>query len=466
MMKFNKTWQTLMEGQYHINFEQVDAVIRLLPISVFLKDTEGRYQMVSNMTIYFEFEDEQDVLGKTDLEIGFDPVSAQLFYDDDQQILAGKPGKRYIKEMFLKGKQYFFEIVKNPAYDNSGKLIGIVGLMNDVTERQNEELWKQNQIDMMDTLTEINKLLLKIHKDDSFLNDVLKMIAGYTQSNQVTIFEFTENNHVHATFEHCAEGVQPQTVLQQNLDLAQAPYWLEHLQKNESVMISNLESIRETRLSEYQMLKAQEITNLYVVPIISSYQLSGNLVGFLRVKNPRNLNINTHFLERLAFGLSIAYDNYMEFHQIQRLSTYDLATNVLNRNQYIHFVQHFSAEGIRQLGCIYADVNGLHEYNNQFGHIKGDEMLNRVAHLLNQHFKDEKVFRAGGDEFVIVAENRTEETLKQAIKAFETDLELQDVSVAMGLEYRTEGFHIEEMLKAADAKMYDNKYKHYSEKQN
>ena len=93
-------------------------------------------------------------------------------------------------------------------------------------------------------------------------------------------------------------------------------------------------------------------------------------------------------------------------------------------------------------------------------------MLNQVARLLNQHFKDEKVFRAGGDEFVIVAENRAEETLKQAIKAFETDLELQDISVAMGLEYRTEGFNIEEMLKAADAKMYDNKYQHYSEKQN
>lgn len=367
--------------------------------------------------------------------------------------------------MFLKGKQCFFEVVKNPTYDNSGKIIGIVGLINDVTERQHEELWKQNQIDMMETLTEINKLLLKIHKDDSFLNDVLKMIAGYTQSDQVTIFEFIDNQ-VDATFEYCTEGVQPQVVLQQNLDLAQAPYWLEHLQKNEPVMINNLESIRETRSSEYQMLKAQEITNLYVVPIISSYQSTGVLVAFLRVKNPRNLYINMHFFEHLAFGLSIAYDNYMEFHQIQRLSTYDLATNVLNRNQYIHYVHHFSAEGIKQLGCIYADVNGLHEYNNQFGHIKGDEMLNQVARLLNQHFKDEKVFRAGGDEFVIVAENRAEETLKQAIKAFETDLELQDISVAMGLEYRTEGFNIEEMLKAADAKMYDNKYQHYSEKQN
>lgn len=464
-MKINKAWQTLMEEQYHIDFKQVESVIHALPSSGFLKDTEGRYQMVSNMATYFEFEDEQYVLGKTDLEIGFDPVSAQLFFDDDRQILTGKPGKHHIKEMFLKGKQCFFEVVKNPTYDNSGKIIGIVGLINDVTERQHEELWKQNQIDMMETLTEINKLLLKIHKDDSFLNDVLKMIAGYTQSDQVTIFEFIDNQ-VDATFEYCTEGVQPQVVLQQNLDLAQAPYWLEHLQKNEPVMINNLESIRETRSSEYQMLKAQEITNLYVVPIISSYQSTGVLVAFLRVKNPRNLYINMHFFEHLAFGLSIAYDNYMEFHQIQRLSTYDLATNVLNRNQYIHYVHHFSAEGIKQLGCIYADVNGLHEYNNQFGHIKGDEMLNQVARLLNQHFKDEKVFRAGGDEFVIVAENRAEETLKQAIKAFETDLELQDISVAMGLEYRTEGFNIEEMLKAADAKMYDNKYQHYSEKQN
>lgn len=88
-MKINKAWQTLMEEQYHIDFKQVESVIHALPSSGFLKDTEGRYQMVSNMATYFEFEDEQYVLGKTDLEIGFDPVSAQLFFDDDRQILTG-----------------------------------------------------------------------------------------------------------------------------------------------------------------------------------------------------------------------------------------------------------------------------------------------------------------------------------------------------------------------------------------
>jgi len=462
-MKINKAWQTWMEKQYHLDFEQIAIVIKELPISGFFKDSECRYQLVSNMDTYLE-EDEQSILGKTDLEIDVDPISAQLFYDDDLRILAGKPSNHYVKEMFIKGKKRFIEISKKPVIDAAGTIIGIVGLINNVTERQNEELWKQNQIDMMETLTEINKLFLKIHKEDTFLIEVLKLVANYTQSDQVTIFEFIDN-HVKVAFEYYSEGIQPQMAFQQYLDLSHAPYWVENLRRHELVLIEDVEAIRESHPSEYQMLKVQEITNLYVVPIISSYQSTGNLFGFLRIKNFHNLYINLHFLEHLAFGLSIAYDNYIEFHQIQRLSTYDLATNVLNRNQYINYVHHFSAKGIEQLGCIYADINGLHDYNNQFGHIKGDEMLNQVAQLLNQNFKDDKIFRVGGDEFVIVAENRSEETLQQAIKAFDAELKKLDISVALGLEYRTNCFNIEEMLKAADAEMYDNKYNYYSKKQ-
>ncbi|MDD2999857.1 MAG: sensor domain-containing diguanylate cyclase, partial [Candidatus Riflebacteria bacterium] len=310
------------------------------------------------------------------------------------------------------------------------------------------------------------KLLLKIHKDDSFLNDILRLIAGYTQADQVSIFEFTPEGYATVTYEYCSPGVQAYTAPNEVFQPSQVPFWMELLQKNEIIQIDQLDSIRQDQPNEYQMLKAQRIEKLYLAPIISSYQTSGNLVAFLRVNNPQSPYNNIHFMEHLAFGLSIAYDNYQEFYQIQKLSTYDLATNVLNRNQYIHYVQHFSAEGIRQLACIYADVNGLHEYNNQFGHIKGDEMLSRVARLLNQHFREEKVFRAGGDEFVIIAENKTEESLKRAIEAFEAELKQSDVSVALGMEYRSEGFNIEEMLKAADTNMYDNKFRYYSEKQN
>ncbi|MCE5196869.1 MAG: hypothetical protein LLG09_07065 [Negativicutes bacterium] len=61
-------------------------------------------------------------------------------------------------------------------------------------------------------------------------------------------------------------------------------------------------------------------------------------------------------------------------------------------------------------------------------------MLNRVAPLLNQHFGEEKVFRAGGDEFVIKAENKTEESLKKATEAFEAEPKQSDISVALELE--------------------------------
>ena len=55
--------------------------------------------------------------------------------------------------------------------------------------------------------------------------------------------------------------------------------------------------------------------------------------------------------------------------------------------------------------CIYVDVNGLHELNNTQGHAAGDKMLQTVASLMRTQFGDRHVYRIGGDEFVVLAQD-------------------------------------------------------------
>lgn len=112
------------------------------------------------------------------------------------------------------------------------------------------------------------------------------------------------------------------------------------------------------------------------------------------------------------------------------MSTHDLLTGVRNRNAFETMLGDAGAD--RQLCCIYADLNGLHELNNLKGHKAGDEMLQAVATTLKEAFGQEATYRMGGDEFASVAENMTEQACRQTMDGLTASLEQRGYSVSFG----------------------------------
>ena len=64
----------------------------------------------------------------------------------------------------------------------------------------------------------------------------------------------------------------------------------------------------------------------------------------------------------------------------------DALTNLGNRNRFEKTIQafEFDKHGCGTLGCIYIDVNGLHEINNHLGHQAGDRMLKTIFFALGE----------------------------------------------------------------------------------
>ena len=52
---------------------------------------------------------------------------------------------------------------------------------------------------------------------------------------------------------------------------------------------------------------------------------------------------------------------------------------------------------------MYADMIGLHEVNNHLGHKQGNRMLCEFADAARAFFGDDRLYRIGGDEFVIIS---------------------------------------------------------------
>ncbi|MES9968235.1 MAG: diguanylate cyclase, partial [Sedimenticola sp.] len=92
---------------------------------------------------------------------------------------------------------------------------------------------------------------------------------------------------------------------------------------------------------------------------------------------------------------------------LRRYSYEDGVTGIFNRRKFNEAIEiewsRLRRKGER-LNLIMVDIDFFKNYNDHYGHIKGDECLNKVAAILQQNFRrtGELVTRYGGEEFAII----------------------------------------------------------------
>ena len=135
------------------DWEFMEMILKELPSNIFFKDTECRYLFATHYWNHIEHDDSEEwsIRGKTDLEIRKDKENAALAYEQDKKILETGVGCNYVIEVCLDGETEYLEIFKNPVRDKDGHIIGIVGLINIVTDRINlqKKLEAYAQTDIM-----------------------------------------------------------------------------------------------------------------------------------------------------------------------------------------------------------------------------------------------------------------------------------------------------------------------------
>ena len=110
-----------------------------------------------------------------------------------------------------------------------------------------------------------------------------------------------------------------------------------------------------------------------------------------------------------------------------------------------------------------ADLNGLKPVNDIEGHNAGDNLLKRAAQILKDTFPDGEIYRAGGDEFVVVETDKPEESLQARVdKLREKSKEKDCVSFAIGFYHDGSGGDIRKAMHEADVLMYEDKKLHYA----
>lgn len=147
--------------------------------------------------------------------------------------------------------------------------------------------------------------------------------------------------------------------------------------------------------------------------------------------------------------------------RLKFIANYDALTGLMNRNSY-HAVLDQLADGSHQsLGCVYIDVNGLHELNNHLGHQAGDRMLAAVGMALQRAFPKEQIFRIGGDEFVVLCIDKPDKDLANTMEEVRSVLKEQHYEISVGIVVQDPLINALTLINEAEAAMQRDKRTFY-----
>jgi len=149
-------------SELELESSKLKTMFNSSPDIIFCKDLNSRY--IQCNTSYAEMYNvsEEFVVGKTDREIfNYALETAQKFIDDDKKVMNGKQPAIFEESIILKhkgNKELFLETIKAPLVQNR-KVIGMLGISRDITERKaiERELALQTSIlqTMVDSIPDI-----------------------------------------------------------------------------------------------------------------------------------------------------------------------------------------------------------------------------------------------------------------------------------------------------------------------
>lgn len=176
----------------------------------------------------------------------------------------------------------------------------------------------------------------------------------------------------------------------------------------------------------------------------------------------------------LAFSILFALEvRYMlkllndENTRLDEIASRDPLTKALNRRSLYNIINSEieNANDVK-FGLIILDIDDFKKVNDTYGHVIGDQVLIRAAHVMKNNLREKDYFcRWGGEEFLIMIHGEEEDyaVVAERIRSDIEKLEFTDddkkfsVTATMGIAQYQQGIQIRTLVDMADQKMYFGK---------
>ena len=246
----------------------MSSLLEAMPDLVFWKDTNCNYIDCNEEFARRLGVPKDQVTGKSDADL-YPPDLAAAFTDDDRRILEGGPQRRSEGRLpNPDGSITYTEVVKLPLRSASGELLGLLGLVRDITDRKLAEAERERGSRLRDLLMEISGSFIGVAPEDldACVDRALARLGEFVCADRAYVFDYVWREGICSnTHEWCSEGVTPEIENLRALPLSCVPGWPEAHRAGQDVYIPDVLALPPGPVRE--ILVPQGIKSLVTVPI-------------------------------------------------------------------------------------------------------------------------------------------------------------------------------------------------------
>ena len=374
-----------------------------------------------------------------------------------EQVLKGQRRGQVTQLIRKDGQVRDIQLTTIPATLN-GKVIGIHGIAQDVTETKRLEELREKE----------TFILAKIASGDALeeiINHIIEIVEQLSQG--ICSIMFYEEEHHWLRFGY-GPGLIPDFV--EKID--KFPVGPNLASCGHAAYVKDLTIVSDIETNPAWAEWGEEalrhgLRSCWSLPILSA---NGSLLGTFAVyykesREPDDFEIS--MLRVFTYVTGLAMDRTLHEQEIQFLANHDALTNLPNLRYLKELFTHWVKE-THELAVMFLDLDQFKTLNDTFGHDFGDLLIQEIAGRIQKAVGETNIVaRMGGDEFVLLIRNVTDrlmahEVAKQILMVIEKPIFIMDrdihVTASIGISmYGEHGNTIEVLLKNADVAMYSVK---------
>lgn len=264
------------------------------------------------------------------------------------------------------------------------------------------------------------------------MNDLLSTVRDYYDAEYAYYIE-KEQGDIETIYEWCAENIEWQRDRLKLLSQEQQPKWMK-------------EEITDTTADSYSVFRQISEDTTAILAVVGVHR-GGCTLDLMRALLP-------YIPQAIALHKMQKQQEYLSYH--------DDLTGLLNRNSLVDYLDNVRERSLKSLGALSIDINGLKNFNKEFGREYGDEVVIRVGEVLEEYFRSGEVYRVTGDEYLVLVENTTYEDFTKQIYAAHTKLDNISLGlVSMGYAWEKVDIDVDKLVNHAEVMMLDEKKKYY-----
>jgi diguanylate cyclase (GGDEF)-like protein/PAS domain S-box-containing protein len=398
-----------------------------LPGIIYEADRSGRLVFINQAAVAMSGYSREDLAAGLNVAVMVVPEDRERATANFQSVLAGNEigGQEYT--FLRKDGSTFPVIIRSRPAVHAGKIIGLRGFVIDITEHKHTEEALRKSNELFETLTRISPV--GIFRADpagryTFVNERWSRIAGL------------------AAEEAAGDG------------------WLRSIHPGDRERIREKwrDSVKAGApfKAEYRFLSRPDGAVAWVIcEAVPEQGARGEVRGYVGTV--------TDITDRKQMEESLL-DNERRY---QQLSITDSLTGLYNLR---HFYERLRTEVSRAdrykqpLSLLLLDIDDFKRYNDTYGHLEGDRVLEKLAEVALQCLRrSDSAYRYGGEEFVAIlphtsgrAGKVSAERIRQEFKkvVFAAGGENHGVTVSIGIAEHARGEEITEFIRRADRNMY------------